>query len=269
MQLSRNGHTVRIKHLRPVRASAPTTRPLLFVHGAGLNCEAWGSLPRLCAAGGIPASVVDLPGHGGSGGPALNSVSAMADWLTETIGDLQLDRPVLVGHSMGALVAVHAASSDPNLIGGLVLIGAGARMPVNPRLLETAQNNPAQAAALIARWAFRDGRPAGTNPTPTPTMRMAARRLLSDAAPGVLATDLAACDVYADAAERAARLDLPCLLVIGADDRMTPPDAGLALARAFPHARIATISPCGHMAMMEAPRRTQAAIRSYLKELCP
>ena len=269
MQLFRNGQPVRIKHLGPARATATGARPLVFVHGAGLSCEAWGSLPRLCAAGGSPTCAIDLPGHGGSGGPALTTIPAMADWLTGTLCDLRLDRPVLVGHSMGALVALHAASIAPDQVGGLVLIGVGARMPVNPRLLETAQRNPAQAAALIARWAFRDGRPAGTNPTPTPTMRMAARRLLGDAAPGVLATDLAACDVYADAEECAARLDLPCLLVIGAGDRMTPPEAGRALAKAFSHARVTTIPACGHMAMIEAPRRAQATIRSYLKELCP
>lgn len=256
---------VRIKRLGPAHARAA----LVFVHGAGLHCEAWGSLPRLCAGDGLRTFAVDLPGHGGSGGPAPASIGAMAGWLAEAVGGWHRARPVLVGHSMGALVALDAAARNPGLAVGLILIGAGARMPVNPRLLATAREAPAQAAALIARWAFRDGRPAGTNPSPTPTMRMAARRLLGAAAPGVLAADLAACDAYAEATAQAARIACPALVIIGADDRMAPPAAGMALAEALPDARVVTIPACGHMPMVEAPRRTHAAIRSFVRELSP
>lgn len=264
MQLRVDGHPVRIKRLGPSRHAG---RSLLFVHGAGLSNESWGSLPRLSAAGGIAALVLDLPGHGASGGPALPSIAAMARWLNAVVAELGIPAPVLAGHSMGALVALHAGAIAPRPVGGLVLLGAGLAMPVNARLLDAARSTPAQAAGMIARWAFRDGRSAGRNPSPTPTMRMAARRLLADAAPGVLAVDLAACDAYGEAAAMAATVAAPTLVLIGAEDRMTPPAAGMALAARLPDARTVTIPACGHMPMAEAPRRVQAAILAFLREL--
>lgn len=262
MKLNVDGRPVRVARLGPDGG-----RPLVFVHGAGLRAEAWGALPRLCAADGFACLVADLPGHGASAGPALTSIAAMADWTTRLLRALPCGRPILVGHSMGALVALHAAATGAGCA-GLVLVGAGLTMPVNPRLLDTARTAPAEAAGLIARWAIRDGRPAGRDPMPTPTMRMAARRLLASTAPGVLSSDLSACNLYDQSADMAARVAVPALLVIGGADRMTPPAAGMALAELLPHARTVVIPGCGHLAMAEAPARLRAAIRSFALEHC-
>jgi pimeloyl-ACP methyl ester carboxylesterase len=266
MQCTVDGRPVRIKRFGPAFGAA---RCLVFVHGAGLSSESWGSLPRLCATDGLTALAPDLPGHGASAGTPLPSIADMARWLNAVLAAVGLERPVLVGHSMGALVTLHAAATAAAPVGGLVLLGAGITMPVNAKLLTAARDAPAQAAAMIARWSFRDGRRAGRNPSPTPTMRMGARRLIGTAGPGVLAADLAACDAYADAASMAVRIAAPALVLVCAEDRMTPPAAGTALARCLKYGRAVTIPACGHMPMAEAPRRVQAAIAAFVKELAP
>lgn len=267
MQLVLDNHPVRIKDLGPVRASERTLRTLVFVHGAGLSSEAWAALPRLCAAKGSSTYTVDLPGHGASGGPALPTIAAMAEWLARTCDALNLQRPILVGHSMGALVALHAAGIMRDRIAGLILVGGGLHMPVNARLLTAARETPDRAAAFIATWGVREGQPVGRNPGPTPLMRMAARRLFGLSAPGALASDLAACDTYEQAAAAAATVHQPALVLVGDQDRMVAPASGTDLAAQLPQGRIVIIPACGHMPMLEAPARLSAAIGRFIMEL--
>jgi pimeloyl-ACP methyl ester carboxylesterase len=92
----------------------------------------------------------------------------------------------------------------------------------------------------------------------------AMRRLLRRSPPGILATDLAACDAYAGAAAAAARLRLPALLVCGAEDRMTPPEKAAALAAMIPGARTVTLPAAGHMMMLEDPAGSLAALETLL-----
>lgn len=267
MQLVLDNHPVRIKNIRSLPASGSSGPALIFVHGAGLSNEAWGALPRLCAAKGSDTYAVDLPGHGASGGPVLPTIAAMAGWLVGACGGLNLYRPVLVGHSMGALVALHAASIMQDRIAGLILVGGGLQMPVNARLLTAARETPDRAASFIATWGVREGRPVGHNPGPTPLMRMAARRLFGLSAPGALASDLAACDAYDQAAAAAAAVDQPALVLIGDQDRMVAPASGMDLAAQLPRGRVVIIPACGHMPMLEAPARMSAAIGHFILEL--
>ena len=54
---------------------------------------------------------VDLPGHGASAGPALESNEETADWLLRVLDAAKVERATLVGHSLGGLVALAAAGA--------------------------------------------------------------------------------------------------------------------------------------------------------------
>ncbi|MEZ5669914.1 MAG: alpha/beta fold hydrolase [Alphaproteobacteria bacterium] len=98
-------------------------------------------------------------------------------------------------------------------------------------------------------------------------MRMAARRMLGEAGPGVLTADLAACNACDTAGAMADRIACPALVLIGGADRMTPPAAGTALAARFAGARTVAVAACGHMAMAEAPRAVHTAIAGFVATL--
>ena len=89
-------------------------------------------------------------------------------------------------------------------------------------------------------------------------------RLLERLRPGVLHRDLAACDAYQAGAALASEITAPTLLVLGAEDRMTPARAGQKLAAAIPGARAEIIPGCGHMMMTEKPDVTLDALKSFL-----
>ena len=228
-------------------------RALLLLHGSGMDHRAWRAMLAALAAAGASALAPDLPGHGQSEGPPLAAISDLAAWVVRLTRSLALERPVLAGHSMGALVALEGAAKLGRAAGGLALVGAAAEMPVNPALLEAARIDPSRAAEMIAHWGYgpaaqADGR------------AEAGRRLLEAALPGVLAADLAACQDYRNAARALSHVRCPVLVVAGEKDRMTPAKRGRALAEAVPGARYEELAGIGHMLPEETPERLAALV---------
>lgn len=82
------------------------------------------------------ALAFDLPGHGRSGGlDALPSIEAMTDCAQRVTGWCRATRPLLVGHGMGALIALDWAARAPGSVAGLVLCGTGAGLGVREEAL--------------------------------------------------------------------------------------------------------------------------------------
>jgi pimeloyl-ACP methyl ester carboxylesterase len=238
----------------------PALPVVAFVHGAGMDHTVWTLQARWFAHHGRSVLAFDLPGHGRSQGAALPTIDAMADFLDAALGAAGAATAAVVGHSMGALVALAAAARHPGRIRALGLLGAAQRMPVHPKLLEAARRDDPAAVAMIADWAFGRRAQLGGARSPGTWMVGGGVRLLERARPGVLAGDLAACDAFDGAPEAARRVRCPALVVVGGADRMTPAAGGRALADAIPGARLHTVAEAGHMAMIESPDETLAAL---------
>ncbi len=113
---------VKGESLRIAYAVRPGTgRPLLFIHGMGSS--RWAFLPQLQAMHvENPLYALDLPGFGGSTLPRVRQ--QVGDFVLAVLGFVEtaeLERPVLVGHSFGGLVAAESAISAPARIAGTVL----------------------------------------------------------------------------------------------------------------------------------------------------
>ena len=96
--------------------------PLVFVHGAACNRRFWSQqIPRFCADHRVVA--VDLRGHGESDAPSERyTVRLFAQDLASTCTQLGIESPVVIGHSLGGLVALDFASAYPGQVGAAVLI---------------------------------------------------------------------------------------------------------------------------------------------------
>jgi len=96
--------------------------PLVFVHGAACNRRFWcQQVPRFSSAHRVVA--VDLRGHGKSDAPSERyTVRLFAEDLASTSTQLEIERPVVIGHSLGGLVALDFASVYPDQVAGAVLI---------------------------------------------------------------------------------------------------------------------------------------------------
>src|SRR5579872_3496519 len=211
-------------------AKLPT---VVFLHGAGFDHSAWALHSRWFAHHGFAVLVPDLPGHGRSQGPALKSIAGMADWIVALLEAAGAAKAHLIGHSMGSLIALETAARHPAKVSALGLIGTAATMTVGPDLLKAAEANDQAAIDMVSIWGLGFDAGIGGSLAPGLWMHGGAQRVLERCAPGVLFTDLSACNAYQDALASGAKVTVPTTLVLGEKDMMTPAKAGKALASAI------------------------------------
>jgi len=232
-----------------------------LIHGAGFDHTAWALQSRWFAHHGFSVLAPDLPGHGRSAGPALSSIAEMADWIASLLTAVNATKAHLIGHSMGSLIALETAALHPDKVSALGLIGTSATMTVGPDLLKAAEANDEAAIDMVSIWGLGFAAELGGSLAPGLWMHGGAQRVLQHCAPGVLYSDLAACNAYSGALAAAAKVAVPTTLILGERDMMTPAKAGKALAAAIAGARTVVLAGAGHMLMMEQPDGLLAAIR--------
>jgi pimeloyl-ACP methyl ester carboxylesterase len=242
---------------REFEASLPA---VVLIHGAGFDHSAWALHSRYFAHHGFSVLVPDLPGHGRSAGPALRTIAEMADWIAALLDKARATKARLIGHSMGSLIALETSARHPQKVSALGLICTAAAMTVGPDLLKAAEANDQAAIDMVSIWGLGFGAELGGSLAPGLWMHGSAQRMLQACAPGVLFSDLSACNSYTDALAAAAKVTVPTTLVLGERDMMTPAKAGKALATAIPNARTAVLKGAGHMLMSERPDELLAAL---------
>lgn len=237
---------------------------VLFIHGAGMDHTVWALQARYFAHHGRTVLALDLPGHGRSAGVPLGSIEKMAAWITRFLDAVGLRDAALVGHSMGALIALETAATASARMRALALLGVAERMPVHPELQAAADANQSLAPELVASWGHGRAGHVGGHPTPGLWMMGGTLSLLDRADDSVLAADLAACNAYQGAAASAARVACPTLLLLGASDRMTPPAKAKPIGAAIRQARTVVLPDTGHMLMTERPDAVTDALRDIV-----
>lgn len=235
---------------RPFDPALPT---VALLHSAGMDRTVWALQARALAHHGRNVLALDFPGHGGSEGPALPGIAALADWLLAALKALGVVRFRLAGHSMGSLAALEAASRAGSSCEALVLLGFVPEMRVHRDLLAAAQAGAHLASELMVAWGFGERGLTGGNPAPGVYLPDAALRLIEKSPAASLAVDLAACDLYRGTDAAARRVKCPVLILSGANDRMTPAAAAEKFAAHFAQARFRALRDAGHMLMVEQP----------------
>ena len=237
---------------------------IVFLHGAGFDRTAWRLQTRWFAHHGRAVLAVDFPAHGWSDGPALDSIAGLADWTARLIEAAGLKEAALVGHSMGALVALDCAARHGDKVRALGLCGVASEMPVHPEMLESAKANTVKVQDLMTFWGMGNALHKGGMVSPGLWLRRESLAVLAGNRPDVIHTDLAACNAYKDAPARAAAVKCPTVFVLGDGDLMTPAAKASSLVAAIAGSRAVTIPDCGHFMMVERPDETLAALKSYV-----
>ncbi|MFG2058868.1 alpha/beta fold hydrolase [Micromonospora sp. NPDC048930] len=234
--------------------------PIVLVHGTRFARGQW--QPQLAAlAAEFPVTAVDLPGHGSRSAEPWDLDHA-ADLIAEAVRDLDAGPAVVVGHSLGGYVSLHFAHRHPDLLAGLVLMGASVAtsgpLTVPYRLV----------AALVERL-------------PADRLSRWNDRLLRRLYPPEI-VDATIADGYAfhtlpvawrdmlgrfDASSLAA-VRAPVLILNGQRDRLFR-SGERAFARARPGTRIELIPGAAHLANFDAPAAVTEAVRRFARELSP
>jgi pimeloyl-ACP methyl ester carboxylesterase len=240
-----------------------TSQPtVVLLHGAGFDHTAWALHSRWFAHHGYNVLAPDLPGHGRSSGAPLSTITEMADWTAALLDAAGAAEVRLVGHSMGSLIALETAARHPEKVSAVSLIGTAATMTVGPDLLKAAEANDHSAIDMVSIWGLGASAGLGGSLAPGLWMHSGAQRVLEQNRPGVLFSDLSACNAYQNALAAAAQVSVPVTIVLGERDMMTPLKSGKALAAALPNARIVVLRGAGHMMMVERPDELLAALQT-------
>ena len=242
----------------------PALPAVVFIHGAEHDHCVWVLQSRYLAHHGRGVLAVDLPGHGRSQGPPLESVETMADWVVAVLDAAGLKQAALVGHSMGSLIAIECAARYPERISRIALIGTAFPMRVSDELLEATRGNEPLAQDMVNIWSHSAYAHYPSNPGPGFWVMGENLRLMQRQKPGVMHVDFAACNHYANGGIAAGKLACPALLVLGKRDIMTPPRATKELTTALKDKRVVEIAGTGHALMAEKPDEVLDALTGFV-----
>ena len=233
---------------------------IVFLHGSGLSHIVWSLAEQFFSSKNFNVLSIDLPGHGNSDGPCLDSIEKIADWLEKVFDKLQLKNLILVGHSQGCLEILEYSSRYKERIKKLVFVGGSNKMPVHPDLIELAQNGHSDAVKLMMKWGYEGSKKfIGGNPV---EKIIQSPRDISE----ILAVDLKACNNYSNGSEAAKAINLPSMLLYGELDKMVNLEAGKKFSNLIKNSITHVIKGCGHMIMIEKAFEMREKILEFLNK---
>lgn len=238
-------------------AGAP---PVVMLHALGTDLTLWdGVVPLLSDR--FRLVRMDLRGHGGSSVPpapyTLGRLTRDVERLTLHLG---LDRPSIVGHSLGGQMAQALAAKRPDLVSGIALCATGLKIGTPQMWQERIARVRTEGVAALAEEAATRWFAPGFRASPA----FAGWRDRLAACPAEGYAGACAALGGADLIASSSVLHLPAVALAGALDRATPPDMLRELAGIIPHCGFAIIRDAGHLFPVEAPEATAAALRAFL-----
>ena len=233
---------------------------IVFLHGSGLSHIVWSLAEQFFSSKNYNVLSIDLPGHGNSDGPCLDSIEKIADWMEKVFDKLKLKNLILVGHSQGCLEILEYSSRYKERLKKLVFVGGSNKMPVHPDLIELAQSGHADAVKLMMKWGYEGSKKfIGGNPV---EKIIQSPRDISE----ILAVDLNACNNYSNGSEAAKVIDLPSMLIFGELDKMVNLEAGKKFSNLIKNSTTHVIKGCGHMIMIEKAFEMREKILEFLNK---
>lgn len=248
-------------------AHKPAQPWLVFVHGSGHSHLSWMLQSRALAHDGCNVLAPDFPGHGLSGGAPLDTIGAMARFVFAVMDAAGARDAVIIGHSMGGLIALEMSAIAPQRVRALALVGTAAAIPVSDQLKALAQDNEQAAFAAMNAWSFGPDALIGDNSWPGANHVANGIAVMRQNAKGALAAGLKACANYTGGSKAAAGYAGTALCVFGEFDKMTPSRNGMALAAMMQHAQAIVVKGSGHCIASEKPREFNSALRNFLCKL--
>jgi len=233
---------------------------IVFLHGSGLSHIVWSLTEQFFSSKNYNVLSIDLPGHGNSDGPCLDSIEKIADWMEKVFDKLKLENLILVGHSQGCLEILEYSSKYKERLKKLVFVGGSNKMPVHPDLIELAESGHSDAVKLMMKWGYEGSKKfIGGNPV---EKIIQSPRDISE----ILAVDLNACNNYSNGSEAAKVIDLPSMLIFGELDKMVNLEAGKKFSNLIKNSTTHVIKGCGHMIMIEKAFEMREKILEFLNK---
>jgi 3-oxoadipate enol-lactonase len=239
----------------------------VFLHGIGGAARAWAPQLTSFAAAGFDPIALDLPGYGARPAVTHMTFEALAADVETAIAERGLERPVLIGHSMGGMIAQTMLRRRPDHYRAAILTctspgfgdpgGEFQKKFVADRLqpLDAGGTMPTLAASIV------DGI---VGPSPDPDSRARAIAVMA-ATPASTYRAAVHCLVTFDERANLKNIRVPILCLAGAHDRNAPPAMMERMAAKIPGARYVCLPDVGHLPNLEAPGAFDTAVLDFLE----
>jgi len=240
--------------------------PVMFLHGIGGAARVFQA--QLDHFGGRYRAIAwDMPGYGRSTPLPLVTIDALAGALGGFIDELGLERPVLVGHSLGGMIVQRLLSRAPRAARAVVLAQTSAAFgsgdPAWQAEFLSARLGPLDAGHGMAELA--DAMVAGlAAPGADPATLALARDAMAQTLDSSYRDSVMALRGF-DAREALARLEVPVLVLAGSADTAAPVAGMERMAARIPGASFVTLEGAGHLAFLEQPAAFNAALAQFLE----
>ncbi len=244
--------------------------PIVFLHGIGGAARVFrAQLDHFGAA--YRAIAWDMPGYGHSAPLPLVSIDALAGVLGGFIDELGLDRPVLIGHSLGGMVVQRLLTRAPHRARAVVLAQTsaafGSRDPAwQAEFLSTCLGplDAGHSMADLAEVMVADLAGPGADP-----VGLALARDAFAHTPDSSYRDSVMALRGFDCRDALARIAVPALVLSGTLDTAAPASGMARMAARIPDARYVALEGAGHLAYLEQPQAFNAAIEQFLRDALP
>lgn len=236
--------------------------PLVFLHGVGGGHHAWEAQLPYFSAQGYPSHAWDQPGYGHS--PIvepydLEQVSASLARLIEAVGEGE--PVVLIGHSMGGLIAQETYARHPQLIKALALCftspafaGGGSEFT---KQFIAARIGPLDQGKTMAQIAAQLIPTMGSN-------SKLAEQIMAGVPPDTYRKAVRLLTTF-DRRKELANIKVPTLVLAGSDDKTAPPAMMEKMANRISGAEYVLLRGCGHLGPMDQPGTFNDALLRFLK----
>lgn len=247
--------------------------PILLLHGFPLGRWMWSAQLEAFEDQGCRLIAPDLRGYGesvadGEDLPDELTMEMFARDAIELLDDLGIREPAVVaGLSMGGYIAQTIAVEYPDRVRALILMdtkahgdapeAAANRELMARKVLEA--NSPEPLVTSMIPKLFSENAPAAE-----PELITQVRGLMMKTSPRVIAATLRGLAIRPDRAHDLPRFPWPTLVIVGADDVITPPSEAREMVAALPQGTLAIVPDAGHLAPMEARNAVDRAILEFL-----
>ena len=236
------------------RAKDSQNIPFVLIHGAGGTYQNFPSQLRR----NLPCIAMDLAGHGRSPQPSRTTIQDYADDVVALMDAMNIEKAVLIGHSMGGAIAQQIALDYANHVTGLVLLGTAAKLKVSPQIIEGIVEKTEETAKFITEGVWGDN--------VSQEIKQQGVELLLAMPPEVIQGDYIACNNF-DVRNRIQEISVPTLVITAENDCMVKPVWSEYLAANIAHASYEIIANAGHMFPLEYPDKTTTIIQQWIDEV--
>lgn len=265
--------------LHVLRRGADDALPLVLLHGFPLDHRMWLDVTDLLP-GDRTVLAPDLPGFGSSpAGPAIAegvgadpgtpSIDVAADAVAAVLRAHDVPRAVVAGLSMGGYVAMALVERHPELVAGLALLDTKSvadEAPAREKRLAVADTVEVEMT-VEAVIGMRTGLLGATNRVARPDLAERLEGWIRDQGPYAVAWAQRAMAARPDRTAALEGYAGPAVVVVGAEDELSPVPTAEHMARALADAELVVVPAAGHMTTNESPEPVAAALAGLLSRV--